>query len=181
MVIVGAIIHLIYLVLGLDFNKSFSEQALFICHIGSLSASFTIVALVSKIRLSFIDYTSLFIIIVRIIETFLILHLIEQHSPGFTLIDKKELSDSIQFVASPALILAICNFKFNLFLVLPMVLVFSVIAIQRTLTVQGENLACFVNPEGYANSMSGRWVLQLLTMKLVAYMYRKSTLERHIE
>ena len=124
------IVHWIYLVfgLGLNYGKEFEDQALFIFHIGSLSASLTVLILLAKIRLSILNYAGVFIIVVRVIETFGILHKIEQGAPGFGSVDKKELSDSIQFVASPALIFAICKFKFNVIVAVPLVVVSIIIA-----------------------------------------------------
>ena len=55
--------------------------------------------LVSKIKLALIDYAVVFVIGVRCIETFIVLHLIKAKTPGFEMFDKKDLADSISFIA----------------------------------------------------------------------------------
>ena len=90
-----------YLVIALilNFDKSFSKQVLFIVHLGSLTASLLLAWLVSKLKLCLIDYAFAIIVGVRCIETFLVLHLIEAKTPGFEMIDKKDLVDSIVIIA----------------------------------------------------------------------------------
>ena len=127
------------------------------------------------------DYAMLIIIGVRISVTILVVHFIEQSFSGFELIDKKEMSDVIPFMATPAMILAGCNFKFNMILTVPMAFASTVYVIQRTLSVQDDNVSCFKNAEFYADSTSEKQVLQLLTMLVGLYLYRKATLERFIE
>ena len=101
-------------------------------------------------------YAMLILMTVRISVTLLELHFITQNFSGYELIDKKEISDSIPFLATPAMILAICNFKFNMFLTVPMVFASTVYVIQVTLSAQDDNLSCFKKPDFYANTMSER-------------------------
>ena len=85
----------------LNTQTPFNEQALFLMHIGSLIASLSLHCLLMKINVAFAEYTILFIVGVRCIETFLVMHLIDQKTPGFELIDRKELVDAIPFIATP--------------------------------------------------------------------------------
>ena len=103
-------IHCI-LTLMINYKKSFREQALFTMHHGSLTISLTICVLLGKCRLALTDYTTLIVTGTRVAETFLVLYFIDSEMPGFDLVDKKELNDSIPSVAAPALVLACCNFK----------------------------------------------------------------------
>ena len=144
------------LCLGLNFGKSFNEQAQLILEYGSVTASLTITLILSKIRLNVMGYAMLILMTVRIAVTLLELHFITQNFSGFELIDKKSMSDIIPFHATPAMILAICNLKFNLFLTVPMVFVSSIYVIQLTLSAQDDNLSCFKKPDSYANTMSER-------------------------
>ena len=88
---------MIYLVLGLIYNigKSFSEQALFIFHMVSVTACMIIIVVCARINLRSINFAMLFIMIGRITETFVVLYMVDKKAPGFELIDRKELSDSI--------------------------------------------------------------------------------------
>lgn len=146
------IMHWIHctLISMLSYKKSFSELALFIMHHGSLTVSLTIIALLGKIRLAFMDYACLFVMIVRIVETFLILYFIDSKTPGFDLIDKKELNDSIVMIAAPALVLACCNFKLDVLITTPLTMISAWIVTQRAFDTQDDNMACFKNPDTYA-------------------------------
>ena len=150
--------HWIYLVLGLglNFGKSFSEQATFVVFYSSLTVSLTITIIFTKIWLKLMNYAMFILVIVRISVTLLNLHFIEQSVDGFELVDKKEMSDVIPFFATPAMILSICNFKFNMILTVPIVFVSTLHVIQRTLSTEFDNLSCYKNPDFYANSMSER-------------------------
>ena len=57
----------------------------------------------------------------------------------------------------------------------------SVLIIKRALTIDGDNLSCFVNPKDYVSMVGQSWLLQLLWMIAMTYMYRRSTLERFVE
>jgi len=113
----------------MNYDTSFNEQALFIMHSGSVSVNLIVVCILIKIKLRLVDFALVCIIGVRCIETFLVLHLIEINAPGFDLIDKKELSDSIPFIASPGMILAICNYKFDLLFTTPMTFLCTILSI----------------------------------------------------
>ena len=94
-------IHIAYFAVSLLFNydKSFNKQALFIMHLGSLTASLLIGWLASKFKLALIDYVVMIVVGVRCIEIFIVLHLIEAKTPGFETTDKKDLADSLLFIA----------------------------------------------------------------------------------
>lgn len=94
--------------------------------------------------------------VVRVTETFLILYFIEEGVSGFELVDKKELYDSISFIATPALFLACCNLRVNVFTTVPMTLFCTVYVMQLTLSKKDGNLSCYVKTDGFANTMSGK-------------------------
>ena len=57
--------------------------------------SFTIVALVGKFKKAIIDYTLLWVMIVKCIVTLYLVHLVQNKASGFEQVDPKELSDLI--------------------------------------------------------------------------------------
>ncbi len=124
-------------------------MALLIMNHGSLTVSLTILALLAQYRLATMDYCTLFVIGVRIVETFLVLYFIESEVPGFDLIDKKELHDGIPFIASPALVLACCNFKLDVLITAPITLVSTWIVTKRVFDTADDNMACFKKPDTY--------------------------------
>ena len=152
------IVHWIHCILYsmINYKKSFSELALVILHHGSLTASLTMVVLLGKCRLALIDYTTLLVTSIRVMETFLVLYFIDSEMPGFDLVDKKELNDSIPSVAAPALVLACCNFKMDLLITAPITLISTWLVTQRAFANTDDNMACFKNADTYAGFLGFR-------------------------
>ena len=121
---------------------------------GSLTVSLTIVVLISKFRLAFIDYGMLSIVSIRVAVTFLILYFIDSEMTGFDLIDKKQLNNSIPSVAGPALVLACCNFKLDLLITAPLTLISTYIVTERAFDPADDNMACFKDPAAFTNFLS---------------------------
>ncbi len=71
--------------------------------------------------------------------------------PGFDLIDKKELNYSIPSLAGPGLVLACCNFKLDVLITVPLTLTSTYIATELAFDSADDNMACFKNPDTYAN------------------------------
>ncbi len=71
--------------------------------------------------------------------------------PGFDLIDKKELNYSIPSLAGPGLVLACCNFKLDVLITVPLTLTSTYIATELAFDSADGNMACFKNPDTYAN------------------------------
>ena len=138
----------------LNIEKSFSEQALNIMHYASLSVSLLLSVLFIRLKLRLADYALFFIMAVRCIEVFLIMHLIDVSAPGFQLIDKKDLSDAIPFIAMPAQILVICNLRFNYLVTLPLTILCQILVNRYAYTTENDNMACFTDPESKLSSMS---------------------------
>ncbi len=141
-------------VLLMNYDKYFSELAFHLMHTGSLLLSISIIAILSKFKLAVIDYTTLFVVSIRIISTFLVLNQVESKMPGFDLIDKKELNFTIPFIAAPALILACVNFKLDLLTTIPLTLISSYIMTQRSYDPADDNMACFQNSDVQAGVLS---------------------------
>ena len=121
----GTFLRLVYI------QKDFSEQAFFIVQYGELSASIVITMLLIRLKLSLVDYALFFLLAMRCIRIFIVMHLIDVSAEGFESIDKKDLSDAIPFIAVPGQILAICNLKFNYLVTLPLT-IFSLILVNRS-------------------------------------------------
>ena len=142
--------HLAYFVGGLiiNYDKSFSEQTLFIIHVGSFTASLLIAWLISLFKLPLIDYCVIICIFVRCTETLLVLHLIEAKSPGFESLEKKDLADSIMIMLQPCFILAMSSIKFNVSVSVPFGYFCLCYSLQLVYSTADDNLACFIEPEG---------------------------------
>ena len=150
-------------------------------HWGSLFLSMLFALLLTKIKRKLADYVFLFILVVRCMEIFLIFYLIDAKAPGLTLVDKKELADAVFFVALPGAIMTICNLKFNYLVTLPLTISCLFLVNGYAYTTEKDNMSCFLQPEGKANTMSFRQSCLICVMAVISYMYRKSTLERFTE
>ena len=142
--------HLAYFVGGLilNYDKSFSEQTLFIMHLGSFTASQLVAWLISLWKLTLIDYSVIICAFVRCFETLLVLHLIEAKSPGFESIEKKDLADSIMIILQPCFILAFSSIKLNVSITAPFGIFCLCYSLQLVYSTADDNLACFIEPEG---------------------------------
>ena len=180
---IGCAIAWIYFLgyLTLNHASSFSKNALVISHFGSFCVSFTIICAISKFKKSLIDYTLVWILTLRCIETFILLHLVQNKAAGFELIDLKELSDAIPMIAIPTFVLTCCNFKFDILFTAPMTLLCIFLVNRQALSEENDNLSCFLEPQDYARKSSMSSFFILLYMLFVGYLLRKTTLERFCE
>ena len=164
-----------------DREKPFNQKALYTIQTGSQTLTLLILWLGMKVNLAFTDYITFTLIGVRIISTFALLHLIKSGTPGFELIDRKEINDSIPFVSITALLVSTCGWRLNLLISAPMAIVSSVIAVNDSLSTSDDNMACYETPEPIAGRMSGRWVILMVAITYAGYMFRKTSLQRFIE
>ncbi len=132
-------------------------------------------------NLAFTDYITLSLISVRVTSTFALLLLIKSETPGFELIDRKELNDSIPFVSITALLLSFCGWRVNLLISMPMAVISCAIAVNHSLTTSDDNMACYEQPELIAKRMSARWIGIIVVCTYASYMFRKIILQRFIE
>ena len=140
-----------------DYEKSFSDQALYIVQTGSFVATLLLLWIATKVNLAFTDYCTLALISVRATTTFVLLHLIESGAEGFQLIDRKELNDSIPFVSISALLISICGWRVNLLISAPLAIFSSMRAVDESLSTSDDNMACYERPELIASRMGQRW------------------------
>ena len=107
-----------------------------------------------KLRLKTAAFSFLFLCGVRIIVTFLILHLVNSEAEGYDQIDKKELDTSIAFVFIPNLVLACGNWKFDLLFSIPLTIVCQFYVTSQAYQNDAEgNLGCFIGAETYASRL----------------------------
>ena len=133
--------------MALSFSQTLSKYLLNLINYGSFAVSVSIICLIGKFRKAFLDYALVFMLTVRCISTFIILHLIQNKVSGFELIDLKDLSIAIPIVAVPGFFLAIANFKFDVLFTAPMTFVCIFLANKQALTEENDNLSCFLEPK----------------------------------
>ena len=156
-------------------------MALVIFHDGSFFVSLTIILIVSKFKKALINYILVLLLTVRCIETFALLHLVQNKADGFELIDLKELPDAIPSMAGPAFVLACCNWKLNVLFTAPMTALCILLVNRQALSDENDNLSCFREPQDYGQKISMNSFSYLLYMLFVGYLLRRTTLERFCE
>ena len=112
-------------------------------HYGSLTVSLMLSVLFIRLKLSLADYALFFLMAVFMLETFLVMYLIDVSAPGFEFIDKKDLSNAIPFIAMPAQIIGICNLRFNYLVTLPLTIICLILVNRYAYTTDNDNLSCF--------------------------------------
>ena len=82
-----------------------------------------IICLAMRCKLASADYSVIFLVAVRCICTFLIVHLQQSKASGFAEVDLKELNEYVTLTASCLFATAICNLKLDLLVTAPMVFI----------------------------------------------------------
>ena len=65
-------------ILLINHSAAFEEQKLFAIQLGTLSVSFTVICLLTKLNRKLADYALLLILAIRCAETFLLMHMIDE-------------------------------------------------------------------------------------------------------
>ncbi len=169
------------LILVLNMKKPWNEQVFFVMQTGTVQLTLSIAMILSKISLATIDFAVMLIVGTRCAMTFIIFYFVLNGTEGFELIDPKYMSDSIPIIATSCFACAVSNFKRDLLLTAPITIILSIIATNKAYSVDNDNMNCFVEPEKQAMRMSQRWSIQIIAMVVIAYVYRKMTLQRFIE
>ena len=99
--------------------EDISEQALPIMQFGTMAVNATIIWLLSKVRLWFVDVCTLSILLTRCFITYLLFKFALEKQPGFEHIDIKQLQDSVVLAVLPFIICTSVNWKIELFLTAP--------------------------------------------------------------
>ncbi len=131
----------------MNWSKPFSDSANIVMGMGSMTAALAILWIATKVTMAAIDYGLLFLVGVRIVVTFLMIHFIRSGVEGFDKIDLKEMHDSIPLLILPALTIAGCNWKFDMCVTVPISTVFIIIATQMSFAQVDDNMDCYVNPD----------------------------------
>ena len=123
------------------------EQALTILQLGTVTINTTLIWLLSKWKLWCLDISTLSILVVRCVITWLLFKFTLEGQSGFSSIDIKQLQDSVIFVALPALLLTSCNWQIDLILTAPILLVSNTITVMSAFSTEGNNMECYADPD----------------------------------
>ena len=106
-----------------------------------------ILLLSSKVHLGFVDYITLVMVVTRGITCIFMFKSINAGAAGFEDVDLKQMSDTITFIGLPGLILFSINWKVELFVTSPVIIVSSYMTIYAAFSTEGENMACYKQGE----------------------------------
>ena len=105
--------------------------------------------------------------------TYVIFSYITANNFGLGSYDRKQLADSVQFVAIPALLAGSINWKLDLLLSLPLTLIGTVLNVNGSYANEGDNLACFANPNAVASHLGARLIFVYLMVAASMHSQRK--------
>ena len=94
--------------------------------------------------MAFFDFTNVITLLIRAVVTFIVFQAIENEWAGFEDVDLKGLYDSINMIALPCILLCSANFKIDLLLTLPLVILCNYFTIKNSFTSKGVNMACYL-------------------------------------
>ena len=105
--------------------------------------------ILSYVKIQTIDYGVLLLIIVRCLVTMMLFRLISEGRSGFETNDIKQLHDSIVFIFIPVMPVGSVNFKIDILLTTPLVLVSQFIVSKMAFSTDSNNMDCFATPESF--------------------------------
>ena len=130
--------------------QDLKNQVLFYMMFGTVTVNATLLWLLLLWKKSLSAWTSLIITLVRTLIVILTFKLIAQKAPSFDQMDPKRMHDTISFVAIPTLLLFAHNFKIELCLTVPLIVLANNWTINAAYIDQGSNMDGFADPEAYA-------------------------------
>ena len=148
---------------------------------GSMTLSLLLITIAIELKRAIMDYVHIWIISVRIVATFTLMHLVMTGAQGFEHIDLKEFCQAIDLMALPYIVLTFVNWKFNLIVTAPLTMISCYIATKMSLTPSDGNMACFKEHETFVDGMTANWLMNQVYLFGVAYYARLFTLERYID
>ena len=172
----------IYLLVQIYTNRAdFSKAIPFVMQLGSSLAQIYIALIVSKIYLRSIDFFVLTQIGVRCIITFLMFKFIAEKKPHFELLDRKQLVDSMSFVALPSLLGGSANWKIDLLSSIPLTIAATSMNVKSAFAMTEDNMTCYADPESVAGVFLGRQLLNIYIVVHVMFSNRRSALNKFVQ
>ena len=158
-----------------------SEQVLLSIQIASDASFATIILLVSRINIKILDFTVLIIVIMRIVVTFTLFKIIREDWYGFEQYDVKQLHDSVGLAYIPIMTIASANWKVDLTISTPLVLVAQFMTSHTAFSHEDNNMGCFASPKTFAQDYASRWIATVAVVAFAAYTSLKSALHQFLE
>ena len=118
---------------------------------------------------------------VRTAMVVLVFTLMEQKAAGFESMDPKRMHDAITYISMPALLLFAHNFKIELCLTIPLLIVANMWTIKSSYRDTGSNMDGFVDPEGYPSVMAFRSTIVLIVVFLCIFDTRRNQIHLFLE
>ena len=124
-----------------------SKYYVAVIQMATINVTITLLVLLSRLSLVFIDFSCMIFLINRSIVTFILFQAIYSESAGFEEADLKEMQDSLINVMYPAILLLTVNFKIELCATFPITLACIYYIYKASFTVDSDNMACYKHGE----------------------------------
>lgn len=95
-------------------------------------------------------------------------------------IDKKEINGTVEFVMYPSFLMCTVNWKLELCIVIPISIVAMFYTNNIALSVENDNMACYLNAENFAGTSTFRNLIQLVIVCYAIHDNRKTQIMRFI-
>ena len=147
---------------------------------GSVIIVLTIIFLISLLTLAIFDLSNIIVIVTRILIAFTMVNMMENEHPLFQGYDPKSMSGSISFVAIPVILCTTINWRIDLLLTAPIMVVSELLMFQRAFTPANDNIMCFLGIDTYMRGLQFRTLFFMLVIVWSAHQNYKAQFSHFI-
>ena len=167
---IGVLTFIIFFSLEAIISPSSIEKH-FSIQFGGIAIICVFFLLLTKFWRCVVDYILICILISRGITTIVLFTFINEEKEGFENIDRKELIDSMIFVFLPTFSLISVNWKFDLTICVPILVITHSLCVKYSFNHDDDNLSCYKNPENVSSVLNTRWLMFLTVFIFAIYSY----------
>ena len=141
--VITTVLSLYFIFICVRERNHLENQTLFFVQYGSGNLCCIVMALLSSLKLSLVDYSVLWMTCVRCLVTWMVFKYKFEGKPGFSEVDIKQLQDSIFFIYLPSFLLASTNWSLDFFLTFPIALIATLLTTTNAYSLENGNMNCF--------------------------------------
>ncbi len=141
--VITIILFLFFIIVCLREREQLENQTQFFVQFGSILMSLTVMVILSSIKLSLIDYSVLWLILIRCLVTWIIFKYKLEGAPSFSVIDIKEMQDSIVFVFVPSFVCFSISWRLDFYATTPIALIATFLTTSSAYSDENGNMDCY--------------------------------------
>ena len=147
---------------------------------GTITINATIITLLVHWKRSLATWITFSVTLVRLAMIILTFKLIESEAPGFEKADPKVMHDTVTFISLPTLLLFAYDFRVEVCLTMPLILVANHWVIGISYTNEGSNMDGFAEPDVYSQKMAFRSLVFISALLFAVYDNRRNQLHHFL-